>query len=503
MELLDNLALGFMTAVTFENLFYAFLGCLLGTLIGVLPGLGPIPTIAMLLPITYGLEPTSALIMLAGIYYGAQYGGSTTAILVRLPGESSSAVTLIDGHAMAQKGRAGAALAAAAIGSFFAGCVGVLLLAAFAAPLSRVALNFGPADYFSLMLLGLVGSVALSAGRLDRSLGMIVIGILLGLVGTDVNSGVDRYTFDIIRLADGIEFACLAMGLFGIAEIVANLERGKLEGKMTVAPIHSLWPTRDDLRRMVAPILRGTAIGSVLGILPGAGATIAAFSSYTLEKRVSRYRDEIGDGAIEGVAAPEAANNAAAQGSFIPMLTLGIPGSATMALLIGAMMIHNIQPGPQVMTSHPALFWGLIVSMWIGNIMLVVLNLPLIGVWVSLLRVPYHVLYPAILVICCIGVYTVQNTTFDVWLIALFGIVGYMFAKFGMSPVPLLLGYVLGPMMEVMLRRAMMISRGDFTVFVTKPISAVLLAITLGLIVVALMPKMRKHKELLAEDDPV
>ncbi len=500
MELLDNLALGFVTAISLQNLFYAFLGCLLGTLIGVLPGLGPIPTIAMLLPITYTLEATSALIMLAGIYYGAQYGGSTTAILVRLPGESSSAVTLIDGHAMARQGRAGAALAAAAIGSFFAGCVGVLLLAAFAAPLAEFALDFGPADYFSLMLLGLVGSVALSSGRLDRSLGMIVIGILLGLVGTDVNSGTDRYVFGFERLTDGIEFTCLAMGLFGIAEIVANLERGKTEGKLTVAPIHSLWPSREDLRRMVAPILRGTTIGSVLGILPGAGATIAAFSAYTLEGRFSKHRHELGSGAIEGVAAPESANNAAAQGSFIPMLTLGIPGSATMALLIGAMMIHDIQPGPQVMTSHPALFWGLIVSMWIGNIMLVVLNLPLIGVWVSLLRVPYHVLYPAILVFCCIGVYSVQNSTFDIWLVALLGVAGYLMAKLEMSPVPLLLGFVLGPMMEVMLRRALMIARGDFTVFVTRPISATLLALVVLLIVVALLPRLRRHRDVLADD---
>lgn len=501
MELLDNLALGFATAVTLENLLYAFIGCLLGTLIGILPGLGPIPTIAMLLPITYTLEPTPALIMLAGIYYGAQYGGSTTAILVRLPGESSSAVTLIDGHAMARNGRAGAALSAAAIGSFFAGCVGVLLLAAFAAPLAEIALDFGPADYFSLMLLGLVGSVALSSGSLDRSLAMIVIGILLGLVGTDVNSGTDRFTFGVLRLTDGIEFTCIAMGLFGISEIMANLERRKKEGQTAIAPISSLWPTREDMRRMISPILRGTGIGSILGILPGAGATIAAFSAYALEKKVSRHRDEIGHGAIEGVASPEAANNAAAQGSFIPMLTLGIPGSATMALLIGAMMIHNIQPGPQVMTSHPALFWGLIVSMWIGNLMLVILNLPLIGLWVSLLRVPYHLLYPAILVFCCIGVYSVQNTTFDVWLIALLGLIGYAMSKLEMSPVPLLLGFVLGPMMEVALRRALMVSRGDFSVFMTRPISLTLLMLTIVIIVLALMPAIRRRKdEVLVED---
>ncbi|MEK7947913.1 tripartite tricarboxylate transporter permease [Pigmentiphaga sp. YJ18] len=500
MELLDHLALGFATALSWQNLAYAFTGCLLGTLIGVLPGLGPVPTIAMLLPITYALPPTSALIMLASIYYGAQYGGSTTAILVKLPGESSSAVTLIDGHAMATQGRAGPALATAAIASFFAGCVGVLLLAAFAAPLAEMAFKFGPAEYFSLMLLGLVGAVALSSESLDVSLGMIAIGIILGLVGTDVNSGTVRLAFEIPQLMEGIEFTCLAMGLFGVAEIVANLEMQKTTGTTAVAPIASLMPTREDFRRMTPSIARGTALGSALGILPGAGVTISAFSAYTMEKKLSSRSAEMGHGAIEGVAAPEAANNAAAQTNFIPLLTLGVPGSAVMALMLGAMTIHNIQPGPQVMTSHPALFWGLIASMWIGNLILVVLNLPLIGLWVRLLKVPYRLLYPAILVFCCVGVYSIQNSVADVFLVAGFGVAGYLFGKLSISPVPLLLGFVLGPMMETSFRRTLMVARGDFSVFVTRPISLGLLIATALLIVLALAPAIRsKRAVVLAE----
>ena len=426
MDLLSNLSLGFATAFTLQNLLYCFIGCVLGTLSGVLPGLGPIATIAMLLPATYALPPIAALIMLAGIYYGAQYGGSTTAILINIPGESSSVVTAIDGYKMARNGRAGVALFTAGMGSFFAGCVATLVLAAFAAPLSELAFKFGPAEYFSLMVLGLIGAVVLASGSLIKAIAMIVLGLLLGLVGTDVNSGTSRYAFDVPQLTDGLGFVAVAMGVFGFAEIMANLEQ-KENRETFLDKVTNLWPNKEDFKRMVAPILRGTLLGSVLGILPGGGAALAAFGAYSLEKKVSKYGHEFGKGAIEGVAAPESANNAAAQTSFIPLLTLGIPPNAVMALMVGAMTIHNIQPGPQVMTSNPALFWGLIASMWIGNLMLIILNLPLIGVWVKLLTIPYRHLYPAILVFCCIGVYSVNNTVFDIYLTGAFGILGYVF----------------------------------------------------------------------------
>jgi len=411
MELLNNLSLGFETAFTVQNLMYCFIGCVLGTLIGVLPGLGPIATIAMLLPATYALPPIAALIMLAGIYYGSQYGGSTTAILLNIPGETSSVVTAIDGYQMAKRGRGGVALFTAGVGSFFAGCVATLMLAGFAAPLAEVAFKFGPAEYFSLMVLGLIGAVVLASGSLIKAIGMILLGLLLGLIGTDVNSGVARYSFDIPQLSDGIGFVCVAMGVFGFAEIMLNLEK-KGTDETFLNKVTTLIPTWTDVKRMTPSILRGTTIGSILGILPGGGAALAAFGAYTVEKKSSKYSEEFGKGAIEGVAGPESANNAAAQTSFIPLLTLGIPPNAVMALMVGAMTIHNIQPGPQVMTSNPALFWGLIASMWIGNVMLILLNLPLIGIWVKLLKIPYRLLYPAILVFCCIGVYTVNNSVF-------------------------------------------------------------------------------------------
>ena len=457
MDLLSNLSLGFATAFTLQNLLYCFIGCVLGTLIGVLPGLGPIATIAMLLPATYALPPIAALIMLAGLYYGAQYGGSTTAILINIPGESSSVVTAIDGYKMARNGRAGVALFTAGMGSFFAGCVATLVLAAFAAPLSELAFKFGPAEYFSLMVLGLIGAVVLASGSLIKAIAMIVLGLLLGLVGTDVNSGTSRYAFDVPQLTDGLGFVAVAMGVFGFAEIMANLEQ-KENRETFLDKVTNLWPNKEDFKRMVAPILRGTLLGSVLGILPGGGAALAAFGAYSLEKKVSKYGHEFGKGAIEGVAAPESANNAAAQTSFIPLLTLGIPPNAVMALMVGAMTIHNIQPGPQVMTSNPALFWGLIASMWIGNLMLIILNLPLIGVWVKLLTIPYRHLYPAILVFCCIGVYSVNNTVFDIYLTGAFGILGYVFMKFKCEAPPLLLGFVLGPMMEENFRSIIIVS---------------------------------------------
>ncbi len=494
MELIDNLALGFSTALTYQNLLYCLIGCILGTLIGVLPGLGPIATIAMLLPATYSLPPIAALIMLAGIYYGAQYGGSTTAILVNIPGESSSVVTAIDGYQMARRGRAGVALFTAGFGSFFAGCVATLVLAAFAVPLSELAFKFGPAEYFSLMVLGLIGAVVLASGSLIKAIAMIVLGLLLGLVGTDVNSGTARYSFDIPQMTDGIGFVAVAMGMFGFAEIMNNLAQ-KENRETFLDKVTNLWPSKADFKRMMPSILRGTAIGSILGVLPGGGAPLAAFSAYSLEKKTSKHSEEFGKGAIEGVAGPESANNAASQTSFIPLLTLGIPPNAVMALMVGAMTIHNIQPGPQVMSSNPALFWGLIASMWIGNLMLIILNLPLIGVWVKLLTIPYKHLYPAILVFCCIGVYTVNNTTFDIYLTAAFGLIGYLFAKLRCEAAPLLLGFVLGPMMEEYFRRAMLLARGDYTVFFTRPLSLGLLIAAALLVIVVMLPAVKKTRE--------
>lgn len=493
MELLSNLELGFSTAFTLQNLFYCFIGVLLGTLIGVLPGIGPIATIAMLLPITYVLPPVAALIMLAGIYYGAQYGGSTTAILVNLPGESSSVVTCLDGYQMARKGRAGAALAIAGLGSFFAGTVATLILAAFAPVLSELAFKFGPAEYFSLMVLGLVGAVVLASGSLTKALAMIVLGLIIGLIGTDVNSGAQRFTFEIPELSDGIGFVIIAMGVFGFAEIISNLEQ-KEHREVFTSKVGSLMPNKEEFKRAAPAALRGTALGSILGVLPGGGALLSAFASYTLEKKLSKHPEEFGKGAPEGVAGPESANNAGAQTSFIPLLTLGIPPNAVMALMVGAMTIHNIQPGPQVMTSNPALFWGLIASMWIGNLMLIVLNLPLIGIWIKLLSVPYRVLYPAILLFCCVGVYSLNNNVFEVALTVLFGVVGWLFIKLKCEPAPLLLGFILGPLMEENLRRALLLSRGDWSTFVTRPLSLGLLVAAVLLVVIVLSPAISKKR---------
>ncbi|WP_374304624.1 tripartite tricarboxylate transporter permease [Ferrovibrio sp.] len=494
MELLANLALGFEAALTPLNLMYCLGGVFLGTLIGVLPGLGPVATIAMLLPVTFGLPPVSALIMLAGIYYGAQYGGSTTAILINLPGESSSVVTALDGYQMARQGKAGLALSTAALGSFFAGTVATFLLALFAPPLAEIALKFGPAEYFSLMVLGLVASVVLAHGSLIKAIAMILLGLLLGLVGTDVTSGTPRYTFDTPELADGINFVIVAMGMFGLGEIIRNLEHTEVRDVFT-RKISGLLPTWKDLKQIAAPVLRGTALGSALGILPGGGAMLSSFAAYSLEKKISKNAKKFGKGAIEGVAAPESANNAGAQTSFIPMLTLGIPSNPVMALMIGAMIIQGIQPGPQVMTEQPELFWGIIVSMWVGNFFLVVLNLPMIGLWVRMLTVPYQQLFPAILVFCAIGVYSLNNSSFDVHLMALFGLLGYIFAKLDCEPAPLLLGFILGPMMEEYLRRAMVLSRGDPMVFVERPISAAMLVLAVVALIAVFSPAIRKKRE--------
>lgn len=494
MEIFTNLGLGLETAFTLTNLFYCLVGVFVGTAVGVLPGLGPIATIAMLLPATFGLPPVSALIMLSGIYYGAQYGGSTTAILVNLPGESSSVVTALDGYKMARNGQAGKALATAAIGSFFAGTVATILLALFAPPLADLALKFGPAEYFSLMVLGLVASVVLASGSLLNAIGMVILGLLLGLIGTDVNSGAQRYTFDKPELADGINFVIVAMGMFGIGEIIRNLEHGE-DRNVLMKKVEGLMLSKDDFKRILAPVLRGTFLGSALGILPGGGAMLASFSAYSIEKKVSPNAKNFGKGAIEGVAAPEAANNAGAQTSFIPMLTLGIPSNPVMALMIGAMIIQGIQPGPAVMSEQPALFWGLIVSMWFGNLFLVVLNLPMIGLWVKMILVPYHRLYPAILMFCAIGVFSLNNNEFDIWLMALFGLFGYICAKLGAEPAPMLLGYIIGPMMEEYLRRALLLSHSDPMVFLRSPISATMLAMAAIALIIVMLPALRKKRE--------
>ena len=494
MDLINNLLLGIGVALTPVNMAYCFIGVLVGTLVGVLPGLGPLATIAMLLPITFNMAPVTALILLAGIYYGAQYGGSTTAILVNLPGESSSVVTCIDGYQMARQGRAGAALAIAALGSFFAGTVATVLIAGFAPPLAELALQFGPSAYFSLMVLGLVSAIVLASGSLAKAIAMVLLGILLGLAGTDVNSGISRFTFGISELADGIGFVIVAMGVFGFTEVIVNLE---LKGTREVftKKVTGLWLTRDEFKAAAPAVLRGTVLGSLLGVLPGGGALLSSFAAYSLEKKISRTPSKFGKGAIEGVAAPESANNAGAQTSFIPLLTLGIPSNPVMALMIGAMMIHNIQPGPQIVINQPELFWGMIASMWIGNLMLVVFNLPLIGMWVKLLSVPYRMLYPSILLFCGIGIYTLSYSTFDIYLAVLFGFLGYLFAKLDCEAAPLMLGFILGPMMEETLRRALLLSRGDPSVFVTNPISLCMLATAAILLGVVILPTVRKKRE--------
>ncbi|MFH1602648.1 MAG: tripartite tricarboxylate transporter permease [Pseudomonadota bacterium] len=502
MNFIDNLELGFTVALSAQHLWYCLMGVFLGTLIGVLPGIGPLATIAMLLPITYALTPTAALIMLAGIYYGAQYGGSTTSILVNLPGESASVVTCIDGYQMAKKGRAGPALAIAAVGSFIAGTIGTMLIAFAGPPLAEMALKFGPAEYFSLMVMGLVSSAVLAHGSLLKALCMITLGLLLGIIGTDVNSGVARFSFGISELSDGFGFVVVAMGMFGFAEIAKNLQGRSLGARDVLTDkITGLMPTWVDFKVCIPAILRGSAIGAFFGTLPGAGPTISAFSSYALEKKLADDPSRFGEGAIEGVAGPESANNAAAQCAFIPTLTLGIPGSGTMALMLGAMMIQGIAPGPQVMTSNPDLFWGLIVSMWIGNSMLLVLNLPLVGLWVQLLKVPYRYLFPAIMCFMGIGVYSLNNLAFDVYFVAVFGVLGYVFIKLKCEPAPMILAFILGPLMEEYLRRALLLSRGDPMTFITRPLSAAFLIASALALLAILVPMVRKKRELVTADD--
>jgi len=494
MELFQSLGLGLSVVLTPMNLVYCFTGALVGTLIGVLPGLGPAATVAMLIPITFTLPPDSALIMLAGIYYGAQYGGSTTAILVNLPGESSSIVTAIDGYQMARQGRAGAALAIAAIGSFFAGTVATLAIALFAPPLAEMALKFGPAEYFSLMVLGLVTAIVLAHGSILKAVAMVVLGLLLGLVGTDVNSGYQRFTFDMIFLSDGLSIVAVAMGVFGLGEIIANLGHSK-ERAVYASKVKGLWLSRNDIKRSWKPIIRGTALGSLLGILPGGGAVLASFYSYTLEKKISGTPEAFGKGAIEGVAGPESANNAGAQTSFIPLLTLGIPSNPVMALMIGAMMIQGVTPGPEVISKWPELFWGVIASMWIGNIMLVILNLPLIGIWVRLLTIPYRLLFPAILLFCCIGVYSLNNNAMDIVVASVFGLMGYIFFRLKCEAAPLLLGFILGSPLEEYFRRALLLADGNPINLLVRPLSAVFLATAVGMMILVLLPLFRNARE--------
>jgi TctA family transporter len=499
MDIFVNLWIGLQSALGPTNLLYCLLGVMLGTAIGVLPGLGPTATIAMLLPITMGLPAVSALIMLAGIYYGAQYGGSTTAILINLPGEATSLVTALDGYQMARQGKAGKALAVAAIGSFIAGTIATFIIVFFAPPLAEIALSFGAAEYFSLMVLGLVASIVLANGSLLHAFAMVLLGLLLGMVGTDINSGARRFAFDVPELVDGIGFVALAMGLFGIGEIIANLE-GDTRREVLARRVTGLLPSREDWKRIIGPILRGTALGSILGILPGGGAILASFAAYSLEKKIADEPARFGKGAIEGVAAPEAANNAGAQTSFIPMLTLGVPANPVMALMIGAMIMQGIQPGPTVMTEQPGLFWGLIVSMWVGNLMLVILNLPLIGIWVRMITIPYRFLYPGILLFCAIGAYSLSNTSFDVMVMAVFGLLGYVFRKLEAEPAPLLLAFILGPMMEEFLRRTLLLSQGNPSVLVTRPISGLMLAAAAVLLAFVLLPAFGKSRSALFKE---
>ena len=500
-EVFGNLIMGFGVALSLENLLYAFLGCLLGTLVGVLPGIGPVAAIALLLPTTFALPPIGALIMLSGIYYGAQYGGSTTAILVNLPGESSSVVTCLDGHPMAKNGRAGHALAISAMASFFAGTVCTLVIALAAPPLAEVALKFGAPEYFSLMTFGLIASAVLASGSLIRALGMILVGLIFGIVGTDVNSGMSRFTFGVPGLSDGIGFVVIAMAFFGLGEIIKNLETPNDQRQVFTDKVSGLMPRWVDIKMSAGAICRGTAIGAAFGTLPGTGPVVSAFATYAIEKKIAKDSSQFGKGDIRGVAGPEAANNAAAQTAFIPTLTLGIPGSGVMALMLGAMMIQGIAPGPQVMTNRPDLFWGLIASMWIGNLMLVILNLPLIGLWVQLLKVPYRMLFPAILMFMCIGTYSLNNSIIDPLLMAFFGVIGYAFMKFGCEPAPMLLGFILGPLMEENLRRALLISRGDPTVFFTRPISLTFLLLAAASLLVIILPAVRKKRDQAFEGD--
>ena len=483
--------MGLSVAGTFTNLAYCLLGALIGTLIGVLPGLGPTATISMLLPMTYALGPIPSIIMLSGIYYGSQYGGSTTSILLNTPGEASSVMTCVDGHEMTKRGQAGVAIFTAGFASFIAGCIATILIAAFSPPLSKLAFLFGPAEYCMLMAFGFVTVGILTTGDLIRGIGMALVGILIGFVGTDLATGQSRYTFGIIDLEDGIGFVTIAIGIFAIGEIAKNIasnaEMKAYSGKI------ALFPTWEQFKRIIPASIRGGMVGSFFGLIPGGSAAISSYAAYALDKKVSKHKDEFGKGAIEGVAAPEAANNAASQTGFIPLLSFGLPENAVMALMLGALIINGVQPGPGMLDKQPALFWGLVVSMLIGNIMLLILNVPLVKLWVQIVRIPYHILYPVIIAVCCIGAYSVNNNANEVMLIGLFGFFGYVFNVLDLEPAPLMLGLVLGPMFEEYFRRQLAITSGDFTPFVTRPISLAILCL-MGTVVAYSVWKMIKGK---------
>jgi putative tricarboxylic transport membrane protein len=497
MDMLSNLALGLDAAISVNNLLYCFIGVFLGTLVGVLPGIGPLVTISLLLPVTFHLDATAALVMLAGVYYGAYYGGSTASILLKLPGTPAAAVVCLDGYPMAQKGRAGVALFITTIASFVGASIGIVILTLAGPMISEVGLKFGPTEYFSLMLLGLIAAATIGQGSPIKGIAMVVLGLLVGLVGTDVNTGVARFTFGIPELMDGLALVAVAMGVFGVAEVISSIDKVR-HGEFSARDItfRSLVPTRRDMMDSAGPMLRGSAIGSFFGALPGAGPTISSFMSYMVEKKIAKDPSRFGEGAIEGISAPEAANNASVQTAFIPTLTLGIPGDATMALMLGAMMIHGIAPGPQLMVEYPTLFWGLIMSFWIGNLMLLVLNIPMIGLWVRILAIPYSVLYPAVLLFVAIGVYSVNNNAFDVWLVMVCGAFGYLMLLLRFQVAPLLLGLILGPLMEEYFRRALTISRGDLMVFVQRPISGTVLALTALLLLWAAWSTLRHRPTL-------
>lgn len=492
MDILDSLLVGLNSAMQPTVLMYCFLGVFLGTFVGVLPGIGPLAAISLLLPITYYIDATSAIVMLAGVYYGAEYGGSTASILLNLPGTTANAITCLDGHPMAKQGRAGVALFMTTIASLAGGLVGVMALVLFSHSIVAIGLKFGPTEYFSLMVLGLIAASTLASGSPIKGMAMVVLGLLLGTVGTDINSGMPRFDFGIMKLTDGLSLVVIAMGLFGISEIVNSITV-KREARFTQkVTLRSMIPTKKDVKDSVMPMARGSGIGGFFGALPGTGAAISAFVAYAVEKRIAKDPSRFGKGAIEGITAPESANNAAAQSAFIPTLTLGIPGSATMAIMLGALIIHGIQPGPMLMAEQPALFWGLIVSFFIGNIMLVILNIPLIGLWVSILNIPYRLLYPAILIFIMLGVYSVSNSTFDIVLVAIVGVLGVILAALRFEAAPLLLGFVLGPLMEENLRRALLIARGNWMTFIDRPISFWLLMISLTVIVLSLLSSARK-----------
>jgi putative tricarboxylic transport membrane protein len=498
MELAQYILLGFQSALQPENLAYCFLGVLLGTLIGVLPGIGPVATISILLPITFKITPMAAIIMLAGIYYGAQYGGSTTSILLNIPGEATAVITCLDGYQMARQGRAGPALGMAAIGSFIAGTLSLLGLTFLATPFTDFAIRFGAPEYFSLMVLALVILTYLAHGSMLKALIMALFGLTLTTVGTDNITGSLRFTFGILHLADGFDLVPLVMGLFGISEVLINVEQ-TISQDVLKTKIKNLLPTAEDWKKAAGPVLRGTGIGFFLGVLPGAGPVISSFVSYTVEKRISRYPEKFGTGMIEGVAGPESANNASAQGAFIPLLTLGIPPNVTMAILFGALMIHGLQPGPLLMKDHPDFFWGVVTSMYLGNLMLVFLNLPLIPLWVRMLRVPYPILFPMIVLFCLVGAYSLNNSAYDILVMLGFGILGYLMRKLKYEGAPLVMAFVLGPLLELNLRRSLIVSDGSFWIFFSRPISAVILILALVILGTSILSKFRGKKREIAQ----